>query len=138
MSIGEFEKAIEFHEKAENLLRHTTSDSAVKLVLNHNFVSAYCYLAQGDTAKTYLDSAKQIISTVKESSYYTQYYYQEAMYFTTKQQSYNALEALDKGIQNANKYQQIDLLQMLKFRVYNIYLMQKDYVKSKQILLELV
>ena len=138
MSIGQFEKAIEFHKKAEYLLSGNTNETSVNLVLYHNFVSAYCYLAQGDQAKVYFDKAKKLMSSVNQSSYFTQYFYQEAMYFTTKQQTSNALITLKKGIKNAEKYNQIDLLQMLKFRVYNIYLMQKDYVKGKEVLLNLV
>lgn len=138
MSIGQFEKAIEFHEKAQSLLDIDSKETAVQLSIYHNFVSAYCYLAQGDQAKVYLDKAKKLMSSVNQSSYFTQYFYQEAMYFTTKQQTANALNTLAKGIKNAEKYNQIDLLQMLKFRVYNIYLMQKDYVKAKDVLLNLV
>lgn len=138
MSIGQFEKAIEFHEKAQSLLDIDSKETAEQLSIYHNFVSAYCYLAQGDKAKVYLDNAKKIMSSVNQSSYFTQYFYQEAMYFTTKQQTANALNTLAKGIKNAEKYNQIDLLQMLKFRVYNIYLMQKDYVKAKDVLLNLV
>lgn len=138
MSIGQFEKAIEFHEKSETLLNFANENNSVRLLLYHNFVSAYCYLAQGDVAKTYLDKANKLMASVKESSYFTQHFYQEAMYFTTKQQTENALIILDKGIKNAIEYKQIDVLQMLKFRVYNIYLMKKDYEKSKEILLELV
>jgi len=138
MSVGQFNKAVELHHKAENLLKEVDAKSTVHLVLYHNFVSAYCYLAQGDVAKTYLDKATELMKEHKSSSYYTQHFYQEAMYFTTKQQTHNALVTLEKGIQNAKKFQQIDLLQMLKFRVYNIYLIEKEYQKAKEILVELV
>lgn len=138
MSVGQFEKAIEYHKKAELLLKSVEKTSSVHLVLYHNFVSAYCYLAEGDIAKTYFDKANQLINGQQKSSYFTQHFYQEAMYYTTKQQTQKALVTLEKGIENAKKFQQTDLLQMLKFRVYNIYLLQKDYVKSKEVLLELV
>lgn len=94
-------------------------------------MSNYCYKPDSKSAKIYLDKAKALLNPFEKSQLYPNYYYQEAMYYTTIQDYANALASLSKGVQLAKQGNQIKLLHLLYFRMYNVYLMQKDYPKAK-------
>lgn len=132
MSVGQFDKAEEYHNKALEQLKKLPADSSVRLITYLNMVSNYCYKADGKTAKIYLDKAKTIIQNYPASRHFANYFYQEAMYYTTKQNYREALNSLTAGIKLAKARKQFKILHMMYFRMYNVYLMQKDYVKARQ------
>lgn len=134
MSVGQFEKAEEYHKKALQELGKIPNKNTVHLLTYLNLVSNYCYKPDSKTAKIYLDKAKQLIYQFPNSRHYSNYYYQEAMYYTTKQAYSQALESLEKGTEFAKKTNQSKQLHLLYFRMYNVYLMQKDYKRAKEIL----
>lgn len=131
MSVAQFSKAEEYHKKALEQLAKITTPNTVHLLTYLNLVSNYCYKPDSKSAKMYLDKAKDIIKSYPNSQHYSNYYYQEAMYFTTIQAYDKALASLDKGAKLAKANNQPKLLHMLYFRMYNVYLMQKDYHKAK-------
>lgn len=131
MSVGQFDKAEEYHKKALEQLEKVKNKNSVHVVTYLNLVSNYCYKPDSKTAKIYLDQAKELIKSFPESQHYPNYYYQEAMYYTTIQDFDNALASLSKGAKLAKEYNQTKLLHLLYFRMYNVYLMQKDYRKAK-------
>lgn len=132
MSVGQLDKAEEYHKKALQVLRQIPTEQTVHLITYLNMVSNYCYKPDSQTAKIYLDKAKALIQNYPQSQHYANYYYQEAMYYTTKQDYPKALSSLDTGVKIAKAKNQLKILHLLYFRMYNVYLMQKDYVKAKQ------
>ncbi len=138
MSVGEFQKGIEQHEKAIKTFQNASKPSPAQLITYLNLISNYCYIPDSKSAKIYLDLAEPIIKKYPKSQHLANYYYQVGLYHTTKTNYNEALIALKKGIQYAHEYQQIQLLQILHFRLYNVYLMQKDYLTAKQILENLI
>ncbi|MFC4163817.1 ATP-binding protein [Epilithonimonas zeae] len=132
MSVGQLDKAEEYHKKALEVLKQIPKAQTVHLITYLNLVSNYCYKPDSKTAKVYLDKAKTMIQNYPQSQHYANYYYQEAMYYTTKQDYPKALNSLDVGVKMAKAKNQLKLLHLLYFRMYNVYLMQKDYVKAKQ------
>lgn len=131
MSVGQFDTAEEYHKKALEQLEKIKNKNSVHLITYFNLVSNYCYKPDSKTAKIYLDQAKELLKPFPESQHYPNYYYQEAMYYTTIQDFDNALASLSKGTKLAKESNQTKLLQLLYFRMYNVYLMQKDYRKAK-------
>ena len=131
MSVGQFDTAEEYHKKALEQLDKIKNKNSVHLITYLNLVSNYCYKPDSKTAKIYLDQAKELLKPFPESQHYPNYYYQEAMYYTTIQDYDNALASLSKGAKLAKESNQTKLLQLLYFRMYNVYLMQKDYRKAK-------
>ncbi|MDM1377884.1 tetratricopeptide repeat protein [Myroides marinus] len=131
MSVGQFDTAEEYHKKALEQLEKIKNKNSVHVVTYLNLVSNYCYKPDSKTAKIYLDQAKELLKPFPESQHYPNYYYQEAMYYTTIQDFDNALASLSKGAKLAKESNQTKLLHMLYFRMYNVYLMQKDYRKAK-------
>ncbi len=131
MSVGQFDTAEEYHKKALEQLNKIKNKNSVHLITYFNLVSNYCYKPDSKTAKIYLDQAKELLNPFPESQYYPNYYYQEAMYYTTIQDFDNALASLSNGAKLAKESYQIKLLHLLYFRMYNVYLMQKDYRKAK-------
>lgn len=131
MSVGQFDTAEEYHKKALEQLEKIKNKNSVHLITYLNLVSNYCYKPDSKTAKIYLDQAKELLKPFSESQHYPNYYYQQAMYYTTIQDFDNALASLSKGAKLAKESNQTKLLHMLYFRMYNVYLMQKDYRKAK-------
>lgn len=131
MSVGKFDTAEEYHKKALEQLEGQPEWSTVHLLTYLNLVSNYCYKPDSKTAEVYLNKAKKMIEPYQNSIHYANYYYQEAMLYTTIQNFDKALKSLEKGVQQAKENHQPKLLHMLYFRMYNVYLMQKDYVKAK-------
>ena len=131
MSVGQFDTAEEYHKKALEQLEKIKNKNSVHVVTYLNLVSNYCYKPDSKTAKIYLDQAKELLKPFPESQHYPIYYYQEAMYYTTIQDFDNALASLSKGAKLAKESNQTKLLHLLYFRMYNVYLMQKDYRKAK-------
>src|SRR5690606_37796482 len=131
MSIGQFDTAEEYHKKALEQLDKIKNKNSIHLITYFNLVSNYCYKPDSKTAKVYLDQAKELLNPFPKSQHYPNYYYQEAMYYTTIQDFDNALARLSKGAKLAKEGKQSKLLHMLYFRMYNVYLMQKDYRKAK-------
>lgn len=138
MSVGQFDKAEEQHFKALQLLKNIEDEGVIHLHTYFNLVSNYCYKPDSRRAKIYLDKAARILKPYPNSPHYPNYYYQEGMYYTTTTNATKALESLNKGVKLAKKYGQMQILQMLEFRIYNNYLMQRDYIKAKDILENIV
>lgn len=134
MSVGDFNKADEYHQKALEKIHQIGPQNTVHLLTYLNMVSNYCYMPDSKTAKRYLDKATLLIQQHPNTQHAANYYYQVAMYYTTIQQFEPALENLRKGIRFAKHKKQLKMLQMLNFRMYNIYLVQKDYKKAKALM----
>lgn len=134
MSVGQLNTAEEFQKKALEQLLNIPEKNTVHLITYLNLVSNYCYKPDSKTAKIYLDKATTLIKKYPNTQHAANYYYQVAMYHTTKQEFTPALENLSKGIALAKIKKQVKMLQMLNFRKYNVYLMQKDYVKAKSLM----
>lgn len=130
MSVGQFDKAEEYHQKALVELEKIPVQT-VHLLTYFNLISNYCYKPDSQSAKIYLDKALAIIQPYPDSRQYPNYYYQEAMYYTTKQEYDQALLSLESGVKMAQEKKQVRLLHLLYFRKYNVYLMQQDYQKAK-------
>lgn len=132
MSVGQFGKAHEYHLKALEQLDKIQDSYTAHLLTYFNLVSNYCYKPDSKTAKVYLDKAYELIHPYVDSQHYPNYFYQEAMYYTTIQDFDSALVSLSNGIKLAKENNQLKLLHLLYFRKYNVYLMLKDYGKAKQ------
>lgn len=131
MSVGQFDKAEEYHKKALDELDGVSDLNTIHLLTYLNIVSNYCYKPDSKTAAIYLNKAKKLIDQYPHSQHYANYYYQESMYYTTIQDFEKALISLEMGTALAKEKNQVKLLNMLYFRMYNVYLMQKNYPKAK-------
>lgn len=134
MSVGQLNTAQEYHDKALTILEDIQPQTTVHLITYLNLVSNYCYKPDSETAKIYLDRATALLKDYPNSQYYPNYYYQVAMYHTTRQDYKSALQTLYKGIESATSKKQNRILNMLYFRLHNVYLMQEDYTKAKELL----
>ncbi|MEN5433880.1 ATP-binding protein [Sphingobacterium faecium] len=134
MSVGQLNTAEEYQKKALEQLLNIPEQNTAHLITYLNLVSNYCYKPDSKTAKIYLDKATALIKKYPNTQHAANYYYQVAMYHTTKLEFTPALENLSKGIALAKIKKQGKMLQMLKFRMYNVYLMQKDYTKAKALM----
>lgn len=134
MSVGQLNTAEEYQKKALEQLLSIPEQNTAHLITYLNLVSNYCYKPDSKTAKIYLDKATALIKKYPNTQHAANYYYQVAMYHTTKLEFTPALENLSKGIALAKIKKQGKMLQMLKFRMYNVYLMQKDYTKAKALM----
>lgn len=134
MSVGQLNTAEEYQKKALEQLLSIPEQNTAHLITYLNLVSNYCYKPDSKTAKIYLDKATVLIKKYPNTQHAANYYYQVAMYHTTKLEFTPALENLSKGIPLAKIKKQGKMLQMLKFRMYNVYLMQKDYTKAKALM----
>ena len=131
MSVGQFDKADEYHKEALKQFNDKENSSTSKLLTELNLVSNYCYKPDSKSAKRHLDNAKKILQKYPNSQHFANYYYQEAMYYTTIQDYDKSLASLNLGLKRAKDNNQSKLLNMLYFRMYNVHLMQKDYPKAK-------
>ncbi|MFZ4861226.1 tetratricopeptide repeat-containing sensor histidine kinase [Sphingobacterium sp. Mn56C] len=138
MSVGQTDKAQEYHFKALDMLQHIPEQGTIHVITYFNLVSNYCYMADSRSAKIYLDKATALLLPFSDSRQYPNYYYQLAMYYTTTQEYARALGVLRKGIIASREKNQNLLTQMMYFRMYNVYLMQQDYPKAKAILEQLL
>lgn len=135
---SQFDKAEIYNKKAIDLLENKKPGSTTLMLAYLSATSNYIYKGKSDEAKKMLDKAKKILESNPESTHYPNYYYNEGLYYTAKADFTKALASLDKGVQLAKKYGQAQLLQMLVFRKYNIFLEQKDFKSAKQLLTEVV
>ncbi|RFZ90978.1 hypothetical protein D0C36_18710 [Mucilaginibacter conchicola] len=138
MNTYQFKKAAEYDQKAIALLEKASPGSTTLIFAYLSGVSIYCYDGKADKALPLLQKAKALLAPFPESVNYTLYYYNEALYYTTKQQFDKALESTEKGAVMAKHYNQNQLYQQFFFRKYEIYSKQKNYANARQILLDIV
>ncbi|WP_343539889.1 sensor histidine kinase [Sphingobacterium thalpophilum] len=137
MSSNQLDKAEEYHKKAIQQLEQQPKSAAL-LTAYLNAVSNYCYQVKSSDARQLLDKVKILMGEQLNSSQLPNYYYNEALYFTTKQQADKALKMLDIGLDWSRRMNNWKLFQMMLFRKFNVYLMQGKYVQAKQQLEEIV
>ncbi|MDR2276037.1 MAG: sensor histidine kinase [Sphingobacterium sp.] len=130
MSSNQLAKADEYHQIAIRQLEQQPKSTAL-LVAYLNAVSTYCYQVKSKEARLLLDKAKLLLGNNPNSSQLPNYYYNEALYFTTKQQTDEALRMLDIGLSWSKKMNNWKFYQMMLFRKFNVYLMQKKYAEAK-------
>lgn len=137
MSSNQLAKADEYHQMAIKQLEQQPESTAL-LVAYLNAVSTYCYQVKSKEARQLLDKAKVMLGDRPNSSQLPNYYYNEALYFTTKQQTDEALHMLDIGLEWSKKMNNWKSYQMMLFRKFNVYLMQKKYAEAKLPLEEII
>ncbi|ULT26230.1 hypothetical protein KUH03_04720 [Sphingobacterium sp. E70] len=137
MSSNQLAKADEYHQIAIKQLEQQPASTAL-LVAYLNAVSTYCYQVKSKEARQLLDKAKVMLGDRPNSSQLPNYYYNEALYFTTKQQTDEALRMLDIGLEWSKKMNNWKSYQMMLFRKFNVYLMQKKYAEAKLPLEEII
>ncbi|MBO9198659.1 MULTISPECIES: ATP-binding protein [Niastella] len=138
MNNARFDKAEIYNEKAIDLLKDRFPGSTTLLFAYLSATSTCIYDSKNAAAKKFLDKAAAMLAGHPESINYPNYYYNEGLYYTAVSQFEKALVSLDKGMVLAERYHQTQLLQMMIFRKYNIYLEQKDYHKAREFLTGLV
>ena len=137
MSSSQLAKADEYHQLAIKQLEQQPKSTAL-LVAYLNAVSTYCYQVKSREARILLDKAKLLLDENPNSSQLPNYYYNEALYFTTKQQIDDALHMLDMGLDWSRRMNNWKFYQMMLFRKFNVYLMQKKYAEAKLPLEEII
>ncbi|QDW24681.1 sensor histidine kinase [Pedobacter sp. KBS0701] len=138
MNNYQFSKATAYNEKAIALLETKNPGSTDLLFSYLSGVSIYCYDNQADKAQVLLEKAQRLLKPYPTSLNYPIYYYNEALYYTTKTLYDKALASIDKGIPLAKKYNQKQVYQQFFFSRYDIYQKQKNYARARQILLDIV
>lgn len=134
MNNYQFAKAEEYNNKAISLLESVHATSSTLLFAYLGGVSIYMYQAKSAPAKILLDKAKLMLEPFPESANYPLYYYNEALYYTGKEDFDKALAAIEKGAILAKKYNQAQIYQQFFFRKYNIYSINGQYAKAKEVL----
>ncbi|SFA38739.1 Histidine kinase [Pedobacter suwonensis] len=138
MNNYQFSKAADYNEKAITLLEKKGAVDTDLLFSYLTGVSIYCYDNKADRAHVLLEKAQQLLKPYPSSLNYPLYYYNESLYYFTKSSFDKSLASIDKGITLAKKYNQKQLYQQFFFRRYEIYQQQKNYVKARQILLDII
>lgn len=133
-----FDKAEEYNNKAIALLETKHPGSTTLMIAYLSSASNDIYNKKTAAAKRNLDKAKKLLSPFPESVNYPNYYYNEALYYTTVDEFDSAMTSLNKGIPLAKKLNQQQLLQMMVFRKYNILQESKQYGAARQLLTELM
>ena len=130
MSSNQLEKADEYHQIAIKQLEQRPKSAAL-LLTYLNAAGNYCYQVKSKEARKLLDKAKLLLGEEPNSSQLPNYYYNEALYFTTIQHTDEALRVLDTGLNWATKMNNWKMFQMMRFRKFNVYLLQKKYDAAK-------
>lgn len=138
MNNYQFSKATAYNEKAIALLETKNPGSTDLLFSYLSGVSIYCYDNKTDKAQVLLQKAQRLLKPYPSSLNYPIYYYNEALYYSTKTLYDKALASIDRGIPLAKKYNQKQIYQQFFFRRYDIYQQQKKYAEARQILLDIV
>lgn len=131
---AQFDKAGLYMNKAIDLLKDKYPNSPTLLLAYLTASTNAVYSKKKKEARVMLDKAKVMLAPYPESVNYPYYYYSEALYYTSVNQFDKVMSLLDKGITMATKLNQVQILQMLIFRKYNIYLETKNYKPAKELL----
>lgn len=135
---GKFEEAIPYNKKAIDLLSKEYPTSATLVLAYIGAATNLVYADKKDQAKKYLDAAEEILKSFPESVNYPFFYLAKSHYYISNSQFEEALLETEKGIIPAKKNHQKDVLQLLIFRKYEIYLHQQHYTSAKKVLTDLV
>ncbi|MDR6342079.1 signal transduction histidine kinase [Filimonas zeae] len=133
-----FDKAALYNNKAIALLEKKYPTSSSLMFAYLSAASNYLYSNKSAQAKPMLDKAWELLKPFPQSVNLPNYYYTEALYYTTKAQFGRAMESLNKGIPLAQQLNQQQLLQMMVFRKYNILYETGEYTRARQLLTDLL
>lgn len=131
---AEFKKAEYYNNKAIEILQKSAPHSAE---LFHAYLTAsnnFCYQAQGEQSKFFLDKAEVMIKPYPESSSNAIFLYSKALYLITKQYNKEALPIIEKGLLYAKKFNQNILVQMFYLNQYDVLRKLKRYTEAKNVL----
>ncbi|MCJ8154649.1 sensor histidine kinase [Chryseobacterium sp. SSA4.19] len=138
MNNSRFDKAIDYNQKAIDILEKADPKSSTMLFAYLSGVSIYCYKNEPEKAWPLLRQAKNILQPFPGSLNNTLYYYNETLYYITSGALTKAIVSAEKGALLARKYHQQQLHQQFLFRQNEIYRQQKKYNKARQLLLQIV
>lgn len=131
---AEFEKAGNYNTKALQVLEKTAPQSPEMFFTYLNMTSNYCYQVKADMGKKFLDKAEKMISPYPDSSSNASFYYNKTLYFVSKQEHDQALQAIDKGLFYTKKFRMKLMMQMFYFHKYDIFKKQKKFTEAKNLL----
>ncbi|BAV05314.1 Signal transduction histidine kinase [Filimonas lacunae] len=138
MNNARFDKAETYNNKAITLLETKHPSSSSLLFAYLSAASNNIYNKKPSEARVCLDKAWKLLAPYPQSVNLPNYYYNEALYYTTVNEFDSAMTSLNKGIAMAKQLNQQQLLQMLVFRKYNILLESKQYGPARALLMELM
>ncbi|WP_343691332.1 ATP-binding protein [Chitinophaga sp.] len=138
MNNYQFTKAAQYSQNAIELLERESPGSTDLLFAYLSAVSINCYDHHPEKAREFLLKAHELLAPFPQSLNNALYYYNETLYYLTTEEYTHALVSIDKGMTLAEKYNQKQLYQQLRFRRYEIYGAMKDYVKARQLLMDIV
>ena len=136
---SQFEKGEEYQKKAYDLLKGKKyKESPILLFTCLYRAMNFLHMPNSSAAKPYLHQAEQMLEDYPDSINNGFLFWVQTLFFITTQQYDKAIVQADKGIvfTKANKLHLIT--QLLSFNKFNAYLMLKDNIKAKNVLLEIV
>ena len=136
---AQFDKGEEYQKKAYELLKDKKyQESPILLFTCLYRAMNFLYMPNSAAAKPYLEQAEQMLANYPNSINNGFLYWVQTLFFITTQQYDKALEQADRGIVFTKANKSHMLTQLLSFNKFNVYLMQKDNIKAKNVLLEIV
>ena len=133
----EYKKAEEYINSAIAILSRKAPKS-LELADSYIFgAKNYIFLKDYPPVKPMLDSAMAILSADPNSTYFSDYYLVEGMYYSRLRQFNNALASFDKGLAVAEKYKRAYDHQSIRLQKYFTYKAMENYPKALAIIKEL-
>jgi len=135
MNNGEREKASEYLSEAQKYIERVIekSPTAAESKMETYIINAenLVELQHFYDAKKVLDKAFSTLIHFPESNLNDSYFYSEGIYYARQNKNQEALRSYAKGIKSAEKHQNLQALNLLKFAEYEVLFKQKNYVKAK-------
>jgi len=135
MNNNQREKASEYLSEAQKYIEKANkkSPTAAESKMETYIINAenLIELKHFYDAKTTLDKAFSTLVKFPESNLNDSYFYAEGIYYAKQNKFAQALLSFEKGIQSAEKHQNLIALNRLKFAEYEVLFKLKNYDKAK-------
>lgn len=135
---GQFAEATKYNQMAIDLLKNDFPNSTTLVLAYIGAATNLIYADKKDLAKRDLDAVAAILKPYPQSVNYPFYYLAQSLYHIATSQFEQALVFAEKGMVQARNNHQRELLPLLVFRKYEIFLHQQKYVEAKRVLTEII
>lgn len=138
MNLQEYAKADQYYRKALSLLREKEDASEERLTLYVNAARNALYAKDFHQSKIMLDTASMIANLIPNSIYIPMYHTVAGSYYAATKNFENAHEHLSEGLVTAKRLKNDDLISTLLYDQFKAYQQNKQHLKAKGKLLEVL
>ncbi|SFE37689.1 Signal transduction histidine kinase [Pedobacter antarcticus] len=138
MNLQEYAKAAQYYRKALSLLREQANASEERLTLYVNAARNALYAKEYHQSKMMLDTASVIANLIPNSIYVPMYHTVAGSYHAAVKNFEKAHEHLSEGLITAKILKNDELISTLLYDQFKVYQQNKQHVKAKGKLLEVL